>query len=622
MDFFKQIVESNPHPVYVKNEQGKFVFANSAYAEIHGIRVAELIEAGFSEFDYSYDRDLEVLKMGEPISIQEFYKSKEGEVCWYQTIKKTFRQPDGARYLLSQSSDITDLKKTIKKAAESAKVKDIFLANMSWEIRTPIHAIIGIAKLLKKSNLNKNQEDYLNTILSISDNLLVTPNHILDYAEIESGEIRLEVIPFDVVMTVQDTVHALALKAKEQGLQLHFEDPSENIPILLGDPFRLSQVLVILINNAIKFTKKGEITVSVTVKEKVNNLVSLAFCVQDTGIGMSAETSEKIFGDYSPSGGGSSPVAGGSGLGLTICKNLIESQDGKIWIESIPGAGSRFYFNIPYLISESAHKELGQEQIVVQGELRGINILLAEDNQVNQLLTISHLESCDMAVDLAYDGEEALAKAQDKKYDLILMDIQMPKMDGMEATSRIRKNSNPNQHTPIIAFTANTERTDVKNYRYQGFTDIILKPYHKSKLYLTIANNTGRTIGATSNRILTPINQEELLYDFSGLGSLASDQLFIRKMQRLFIETVPEQLNELKDAIDNGAWDAVAYLAHRLKSTYGNIKVKEAAEAMKKIESLAQSQTNLNQINTYLQIAKEVTEKVLAIFKIELQNLN
>ncbi|GAB3538479.1 hypothetical protein GCM10027443_33510 [Pontibacter brevis] len=252
MEFTRQVIQTNPNPTYVKNEQGMFILANDAYAVLHGLTVDELLAKGTGVFDYSYERDLELLEKNEAISIEEFYKMKSGEKVWFKTTKKPFRQPDGTRYLLSVSSNITLLKDALQAAEDSAKAKESFLASISNEIRTPINAITSIAKVMKKGLLNKEQEGYLDTILSIADNLLVIPNDLLDITKLESGEVKLESIPFDISSVLSDTVRAMTFKTQDQGVAVKYKEPGEKIPMVEGDPFRLSQVLIHLMNNAIK----------------------------------------------------------------------------------------------------------------------------------------------------------------------------------------------------------------------------------------------------------------------------------------------------------------------------------------------------------------------------------
>lgn len=619
MEFTSQVIQVNPNPTYVKDEHGKFILANDAYAALHGLGVEELLAKGTVDFDYSYERDLELLKSSETVSIEELYKLKSGEKIWLKTTKKPFTEPNGTRCLLSVSTDITNLKKSVQEAEDTAKVKEDFLSSISNEIRTPVNAIIGIIRLMKKSLLNKDQEGYLETIASIADNLLVIPNDLLNIAKLESGEFKLEIVPFDIAAVLSDTVRAMALKIQEQGVFISFLEPTDPIPMVEGDPFRLSQVLVNLLNNALKYTRKGEITVSVHRIERAGNILNISCCVQDTGARFSSEKYEKVYETLYKEISVENRRYGATGLGLTITKKLLELQGGKIWLENKPNEGNCFYFSIPYTITDKDIPLNNKEQVTNQGQLKGLRILIAEDNQLNEILLTAQLQSWGIETDIAYDGELAVAKAAEKVYDLILMDIEMPKLDGIEATYRIRNRESKNKHTPIIAFTANLQRIDVERYKSYGFTDRLLKPYYESKLFQIISRHTGRLSEPQQTPTKDLFKEEPALFDFSGLGNLKDDALFIRKMQQLFVDTVPQQLDELAEAVSRNELDTAAHMAHKLKSTYGNIRIVAATEAMKKIEDYAKRRTNTAEIPNLIATVREVTDAVVRIFSEQLR---
>ena len=620
MELTRQVILTNPDPTYVKNEQGMFILANDAYAELHGQTVDELLAKGTGVFDYSFERDLELLEKNQTVTIEEYYRLKDGEKAWFKTTKKPFRQADGTRYLLSVSTNITMLKNSVKAAEESAKAKESFLANINNEIRTPINAIIGIAKVMKKSLLNKEQENYLDTITAIADNLLVIPTDLLDITKLESGDVKLESIPFDISSVISDAVRAMAFKIQGQSVSVRFIQSNEAIPMVEGDPFRLSQVLINLMNNAIKHTRQGEITVSIQHIEKSDNVLKVECCVEDTGAPYNTDKFRNIHEMLSQEKN-ITKLYGGTGLGLTISKKLIELQGGRLWLENRASQGNCFFFSIPYIISGKANATTREEPKVTTDQLKGVRILIAEDNQLNELLLSSQLQPWNVLTDIAYDGEQALEKANEKEYDLILMDIQMPKLDGIEATYRIRNKQNPNRHTPIIAFTANQQKIDMERYRYYGFTDALLKPYQESKLFHLISQYTRRN-KETEPEILDNIKENSDLFDFSGLGNLKDDALFIRKMQQIFIDTVPGQLDDLEEAVENKELETAAHIAHKLKSTFGNIRIKTATEAMRKIELCARTQTNTSELVQLLRIVREVTNQVVSVFSNQLQKGN
>ncbi|MDX5482208.1 MAG: response regulator [Hymenobacteraceae bacterium] len=619
MELTTQIIASTPNPIYVKNAQGRFVQANDAFARLHGLTVPQLLEEGEVPFDYAEDRDIAVLASGEPVAFEEFYRLESGEKMWYKTSKQPFTSPDGSQYLLSTSCDITALKKALQSAEDTAQRKEEFLSNMSSEIRTPVNAILGMARLLKKSMLNKHQEEYLNTIMSIAEDLLVIPNDILEFSKLESGVISLASFPFSVDSTLENITDALKTKAEEHGIRLRYAESKESIPVVEGDSFRLSQILIALVSNAIKYSSQGEISVTATVRERSAHKLSIEFCVKSTGLGMIANK----FTDFDEVNHNSSLRYGSTGLGFNLCKTLIEIQGGKMWIEGKSDRESSFYFTLPFRICDKPPVPEASAQVLDPEPLKGVNVLLVEDNQVNQLLVTSQLQAWGTEVDLAFDGAEAIAKTKEKKYDTILMDIQMPRLNGIEATSRIRQEANLNKDTPIVAFTANVPQIEIEKFKHYGFSDYLLKPYPIQKLYEVLSRHTDCSHGPKQlppqHELEQEAEEDVPLFDFSGLGDLAQDTVFIHKMQKLFVETVPDQLLELSEAVKDQEWEKTVQLAHRLKSTFGNIKIRQATELMKAIEETATKKPDKARVASLLERAGKIIDEVLAEFSEQLK---
>ncbi|MCC9138950.1 response regulator [Pontibacter silvestris] len=620
MEFSRQIIDSSPNPIYIRNEHGKFVLVNNAFAKLHGQTADALLSKGSIDIDYSYERDLEIIrsKLAEAVTFEELYKLENGDKQWFSTTKKILTQPDGSLYVLTISSDITPLKKAVQLAEDSEKNKEIFLANMSSEIRTPVNAITELAQSMKKNSLAQEQEEGLNMILSIADNLLSVPDNILDHASLESGKINLVVQPFLITSILNDAKTALKARAEELGVLLNLKEPSDDlIPLVEGDPYRLSQVLFIVTNHAITLAERGKVHITASVKERQGKVIFVEFCVKSSSETLD-ESKLQVLGQCENS---FAQLYGDTARGLTLCKNLIELQGGRMWQESDLSEQSKsFCFNLPYVVSDKAAVSGEKEQPIPTDKLKGLRVLLAEDSRINQLLAMSMLQSWEIDVDLAYDGEEALTKAKEKEYDLILMDIQMPRMDGIEVTFRIRSESNPNQSVPIVAFTANARSYEGEKYQQLGFSDFLFRPCHESELQHIIAANVGQETGAVQPYNMVDEGKEQPLFDFTGLGDLADDALFIRKMQKLFIDTVPDQLAELTDAFHKKNWGVVALTAHRLKSTYGNIKIKDATEALRKIEDIARKKADTDQVGSLLEFVDKITSDVLSAFKSQLDN--
>lgn len=579
------VIDASPNLVYVEDEQGQCILANKSYARLLSQQASHAEPAGSSPGQAQVVHPTEVAT-----SFEETYHLQDGQTVWYYTTKSPLIWADGSRYLLTFSSDITDLKQAHRVAEEAAQAKQVFMATMSHEIRTPLHGVMGLAALLMKEPLSAVQSGYIEMIQYSTENLLVVINDMMDFTRLESGKISLESIPFNVLKVVQDAARSLTSKMNEKGLVLHIVSPSESLPLAQGDPFRLHQVLVNLIGNAIKFTLHGTITITITIEaeQQANGGLPVTFSIADTGIGISTDNLRNVFSSFQQADSSIPRLYGGTGLGLSICKTLIELQGGQIAARSEPDQGSCFYFTIPYAVGESPQL---QEPLPVQppNVLKGLKILLAEDNAINQLIAAAMLGLWHVSVDVAEDGKEALAKAHECQYDLILLDIQMPQLDGIATAARLRQEAGPNRDTPIIALTADAIRINANSYQALGFTHYLTKPYSEAALYTLVAQ--------VSRRTLAPVQFEEtpsgpvtpgLHYDFSLLGRLATDAVFIRKMLELFITRVPGQVQVLHNAAEANNWAAVNREVHSLKTTFGSLNIQPVSDLLKRMGELAE----------------------------------
>ncbi|WP_210486173.1 ATP-binding response regulator [Rufibacter aurantiacus] len=624
MQFIYQVFQESPNPTYIKDSKGKIIWANEAYALLHGSSLPQILEKGAIDFDFSYERDLEVLGSNEVNEIEEFFKLEDGRGVWYLTVKKTVEQENGDRCLFSTSTEITNLKETIQVAEDSFAAKEKFLADVNRELEAPINAIISLVRLLKQTFISKDQKRYLNSVLSISDYILDVPKDVLEYARVEAGIVDLTTEVVDVVAFTNGIVQSLISKAAEKDVAISFVEPSTKLPPIEINPVYLSLVLVKVIRCAIRYTKTKEVVFSIQQKQRIENMLYLQFSIRNIGLDQNSELLSKLFDSESNFYGNEKYKRSGVDLGVYTCKKLIELQGGKVWLEKATNQGASIEFTLSFPIVQSQAQALEKSEVpnpdksIHPDHSVELKLLLVDDNQSSQTLVKHQIQNWDTKIDMASTGEEGIKHASETIYDLILIDIELPGIDGYEAVSVIRKSEGPNQHTPIVAFTTNPGNMDLEEFKAVGFTDFLRKPYHAFDLYLCISRNTGHYAREQQRNTKEEGEVEQLLYDFSGLGNMAEDAVFIKKMQKLFIDLVPGQISKLSHAIQQRDWDTVALLAHSLKSTYGNIKVMKAAEAMKKIEEISQSRTNLSEINRLMGVVKETTQKVVEVFSKEL----
>lgn len=419
-------------------------------------------------------------------------KRKDGSLLW-MLISGTPRYNSKKKYIGSigihldiskQKNTEQELRDQREKAEQSKKAKEIFLANMSHEIRTPMNAIIGFSHLLKSVSLTDKQIPYVDAIISSSENLLVIINDILDFSKIESGKFSIEKVPFQLETIIEKVIKQIELKSLEKNIIIKVIYDPKLPKTIIGDPIRLGQILLNLINNSVKFTSEGRIKIICTANKVESDKVEVSFKIADTGIGMKKEMLEKVFEDFIQADDSISRKYGGTGLGLTISKHLIQLMGGEISVESALGIGTIFTFTLSFKIGSERKTNKKKVAIIEERTLTGIKILLAEDNEFNQMLALSILQSWGADVSVAKNGKEALKKVKKIKFDIILMDIQMPEMDGLEATENIRRKLHLN--TPIIALTANALKDDKENYLKYGINDYISKPFITDELYKKI----------------------------------------------------------------------------------------------------------------------------------------
>jgi signal transduction histidine kinase/CheY-like chemotaxis protein len=587
-------------------------------------------------FDIAFDLANEHFRKHDVMSIHEMYAKvyeKMGDIVEaYENLKKfeklkeeIFQQNTFNKLRnLQFRHEIEFAVKEKEVAEQSAKLKQEFIANMSHEIRTPMNAIVGMTRLLQEKNPRADQSKYLDAITQSADNLLVIINDILDFSKIEAGKITIESVSFSLKQILKNVVTLLRFKAIEKGIDIRF-DFNENVPEhLIGDPTRLTQVLMNLAGNAVKFTEKGSVQIVCRNVELEGDCVKMAFDVIDTGIGISEEYVGKIFESFTQAGTDVARKFGGTGLGLTISKQLVELMGGSVEVKSKIGEGTTFTFILPFQIGEGDFKQSQDDFTIAVNDLEILNlskILLVDDNEFNRIVAVDTLKSIapNMSILEAQSGMEAIEKLKTNEIDLVLMDIQMPKMSGIETTLFIRnKLEAPLNRIKIIAMTANVMKNDIDSYLQNGMNDHIPKPFHKSELIFKILNQLDNNKEVIKNRIveyeaiedelapshLLPATQ---LTDPSFLISFAGDDKEKQKKYiSIFLKNAPKLLLQMQNGFENNDLEMVKISAHSLKTQLNYMGVKEEYSHVQEIEQMASHEHKNEEIKSLIDNLQQI----------------
>ncbi|MGL5889626.1 MAG: PAS domain S-box protein [Bacteroidia bacterium] len=572
---YRQLFEHSQHMIGTHDMDGTLTSVNPSGAHAAGYEPEELIGRNLGDFLTPETKDnfpyylAELRNQGASSGLFNLMRRDGSRSIWiYNNVRLS--DAHGNDFVLCSNVDITDRYhmeaelRVAKQTAEEALItKDRFVANISHELRTPMNAIIGFSEVLASTPLNAEQKKYISALKTAGETLTAIIGDILDLARIEAGKIEFSEIPFSVSNTIKDTYRILHQRAEAAGLDFIW-NCSDKVPAyVLGDDLRLRQILINLAGNAIKFTTAGNVQINCAVDEESDESLVLKFVVSDTGIGIPADKLERIFEPFTQASSESTRKYGGTGLGLTIVKDLVELQGGSVSVKSTEGDGSKFTILLPVKrVSVAAVQEVNHALIQLANP-GSYHILLVEDNPLNQQLALKLVNDFGFRASLASNGEEALAalRTPGAKYDLVLMDLNMPVLDGYETTKRIREEFN--FPLPVVALTAHSSQTERERCLEIGMNDYLSKPFRAKELYFRIARQLDGHAAQTPVQNLTETENTG-----TPLQQLAGDnKQFEKEMLLLMQQSVPVDVAAIFDALDSNDAAVIKTTVHRLKST-------------------------------------------------------
>ena len=500
-------------------------------------------------------------------------------------------------------------------AEKSAHAKDLFLANMSHEIRTPMNAIVGMSKQLQKTNLNQQQQSFLDIIGTAADHLLVIINDILDFSKLDAGKVSLEEIGFNMHELVHNTSRVLKLKAEEKGLIFALSVDDNIAPALKGDPYRINQILMNLLSNSIKFTNRGSVTLTCELKNDLPDRQQLEIMISDTGKGMDESYLKNLFNKFSQEDESIARSYGGTGLGMSIVKQLVELMNGTISVDSKKGEGTKVGITLSFpKCTECALTKKDNSQIDSQ-VLSNKKILLVEDNEMNRVVAETILNQYGAIIHEAVNGADAVEALRNNQFDIVLMDIQMPVMDGLEATHTIREEIR--SAIPIIALTANAVKGEMEKCIQAGMNDYLSKPFEEEDLIRLIAKWLCREISFTEAKESMPVT-DNALYDLGKLKQITrGDEKFISKMLQVFIQETVGSLGQLDQAYEAKDMKKVKFLAHRMKSSLANLSVVSASNIAKQIETTEWAEEDYPLLEKLMNEFRNIIDKLIPMIQSE-----
>ena len=603
-DRFRTMAESIPQLAWMAKPDGHIFWYNRRWYDYTGTTLEQMKGWGWQsvhdpvELPRVMERWKAAIAAGKPWEDTFPLRRHDGAMRWHLSRAMPICDPQGCvLQWFGTNTDITErteLEKTLqraKAAAEAAnEAKGRFLANMSHELRTPMNAILGMIDVALPKAADPIVQDCLQTAKGSADLLLTILNDLLDPAKIESGKLELESAHFSLRRMLDQITRVLSVRASEKGLSFCSRMPDDTPDVVIGDRMRLQQILLNLAGNAVKFTERGEVEISLHALSQ-NDEACLEFAVQDTGIGIPPFSLEHLFQPFAQVDASMARRFGGTGLGLSICKSLVEMMGGKIWVESQIDKGSTFYFTVRLPLAKELPADFESPVVIPTSASAQLRILLVEDNPANQKLATYILQDRGHVVEVAGDGQEAIYLSQNNDYDIILMDIQMPGINGLEATATIRKRENGGSRVPIIAMTAHAMREDRDRCLAAGMDGYLPKPVNAQEmisLVETLACGAG-PVPQIASAIASPaeISAQSAAVVFNPGESLArcfNSQDMMREMIQCFFDDVKNLFPQMRTALEKGNLMEIGRLGHRLKGTIVYLGAEPAKEAALRVE--------------------------------------
>ncbi len=599
--FINELFDSNPSLIYVRGKDGRMIYCNRAVMALAGKSREALLSGEVSMFPLADKADpgeyrkmeAKVMEEGKELMIEERIPDSGGKMHYYQTVKKPLKIKDGEVAVLNISTNIDKIKFYEQETVKAMEAREDFFSAMSHEIRTPLNAVIGIADLLLKRNPRKDQQKLMQTLDFSAKNLMSLINDVLDFSKIRAGKVEIEAINFNLKELLGNIKLSLSQWAANKGIEMELV-MHDNLPELIrGDYVKLSQILNNLLGNAVKFTERGKVRLEVAHARPLNGKYFLSFSVTDTGIGISQEKLATIFEPFHQAATETYRKFGGTGLGLSIVKNLIDLLGGTIRVESKEGVGTTFSFDLPFYRidkNEPIHN-LPIAHIKNMKWKMKLNVLYVEDVATNQFLIEEILSDWGIRVDMVSSGEEALEKVNSCIYDMILMDIQMPGMDGFETTKRIRsKEGNYFKEVPVIAMTASTSDATRRKVIDSGMQDLVRKPISADDLRSRMIQHIkldGQIFEDPDDRVS---EESESLDPGAKVNFEQTDQLFSGNVVRYqeFLRMSVEELSDNRDillaAILEEDLEVFRKVNHRMKNLLGTLSVNDLLEHLENIK--------------------------------------